>query len=155
MAYYLRRLNSAEYNYPIHDKEMLAIISCLREWEAELQLVAKSFSILSGHKNLSYFSVKRLLNERQLRYNDLLYKFNFVFKWRPGSSCERPYALSRRDQDKPKGLSDERNAGRVIKVLASAPTYLANLAKNSNETKTPESQTTVARIFDCDEMQSL
>ena len=29
IAYYSRRLNSAEVNYPRHDKEMLAVVSCL------------------------------------------------------------------------------------------------------------------------------
>lgn len=152
VAYYSRRLNSAEFNYPIHDKEMLAIISCLREWEAELQSVAKPFSILSDHKNLSYFSVKRLLNERQVRYNDLLHKFNFVFKWRPGNACERPDALSRRDQDKPIGLSDERNAGRIIKILTSVPANPTSLEEIDNH---PQTQTSTARIFESDEMQNL
>ena len=64
VAYYSRRLNSAEVNYPIHDKEMLSIISCLDEWQAELQSVAKPFRILTDHRNLSYFTTKRLLNER-------------------------------------------------------------------------------------------
>lgn len=31
-AYFSKRLNSAEKNYPIHDEEMLAIISCLQDW---------------------------------------------------------------------------------------------------------------------------
>lgn len=97
VAYYSRRLNSAEVNYPIHDKEMLAIVSCLKEWQAELQSVSKPFTIYTDHKNLSYFTTKRLLNERQVRYNDLIHRFNFELKWRPGNACERPDALSRRD----------------------------------------------------------
>ena len=67
VAYYSRRLNSAEVNYPIHDKEMLAIVSCLQEWKAELLSVENPFTILTDHKNLGYFSTKRLLNELQVR----------------------------------------------------------------------------------------
>ena len=63
VAYFSRRLNSAEINYPIHDKEMLAIISCLQEWQAELKSVARPFKILTDHKNLNYFTTKRLLTE--------------------------------------------------------------------------------------------
>ena len=106
MAYYSRRLNCAKVNYPIHDKEILSIISSLDEWQAELQSVAKPFRILTDHKNLSYFTTKPLLNERQVRYNDFLQRFNFVLTWRPGSACERPDALSRRDQDKPSVVND-------------------------------------------------
>ena len=36
-AFHSRRLSLAEYNYPIHDKEMLAIMSCLEAWSAELR----------------------------------------------------------------------------------------------------------------------
>ena len=76
VAYHSQKLNSAEVNYPIHDKEMLAIVECLKEWQAELKSVAKPFKIVTDHKNLSYFSTKRLLNERQVRYNDTLQQFN-------------------------------------------------------------------------------
>lgn len=59
IAYYSRRLNGAEVNYPIHDKEMLSIVSCLREWHPELMSVSRPFTIITDHKNLSYFTSKR------------------------------------------------------------------------------------------------
>ncbi|KAI0994080.1 hypothetical protein K3495_g14103 [Podosphaera aphanis] len=102
---------------------MQAIVSCLNEWKAELLSVAKPFTVLSDHKNLNYFTSKRPLNERQMRYNDILQQFRFVLKWRPGNTCERPDALSRRDQDRPVGLSDERNAGRVLQLLPNVSLY--------------------------------
>lgn len=73
VVYYSRRLISVEFNYLIHNKEMLAIISCLRQWEAKLQSTAKPFSILSYHKNLSFFFVKRSPNEQEISYNELLH----------------------------------------------------------------------------------
>ena len=36
VAYFSKKLNPDESNYPIHDKEMLAIIRCIREWCTEL-----------------------------------------------------------------------------------------------------------------------
>ena len=36
VAYFSKKLNPAESNYSIHDKEMLAIIRCIREWRTEL-----------------------------------------------------------------------------------------------------------------------
>lgn len=155
VAYYSRRLTSAEFNYPIHDKEMLAIVSCLREWQAELQSVAKPFTILSDHKNLSYFSTKRLLNERQVRYNDLLYQFKFVFKWRPGDVSERPDALSRRDQDKPRDLTDERNAGRVIKLLPAKLIEATESTTNNRESNTENNQIINTKVFEDNELQIL
>lgn len=100
-----------------YGKEMLAIISYLNEWQAELKSTFKSFTIMTDHRNLSYFASKKLLNERQVRYNDVLQQFIFEIKWRSGDSCERPDVLSRLDQDKPKGMDDERNAGRLMQLL--------------------------------------
>jgi len=36
-VYYSKKNASAECNYKIYDKEMLIIIQCLKEWDAELK----------------------------------------------------------------------------------------------------------------------
>jgi len=36
VAFFSKRNAPAEYNYEIHDKELLAIVKCLREWDAML-----------------------------------------------------------------------------------------------------------------------
>ena len=64
-AYFSRKNLPAECNYDIHDKELLAVIRCLEEWDAELRSV-KSFTILTDHKNLEYFMKVRRLNEQQM-----------------------------------------------------------------------------------------
>ncbi len=38
-VYYLKKNTSAECNYEIYNKEMLIIIQCLKEWDAELRSV--------------------------------------------------------------------------------------------------------------------
>ncbi|KAI1004417.1 hypothetical protein K3495_g3795 [Podosphaera aphanis] len=170
VAYFSKRLSSAKVNYPIHDKEMHAIVSCLQEWRPELLSVSKPFTILIGHKNLSFFSTKRLLNERQVRYNDVLHRFNFKLEWRPGSTCERPDALSRRDQDKPTGLDDERNSERIMQLLPEgsphpSKTRTPNLSSsflNGSNNAADEDRLTSGqdpaintRLFDDDEMHTL
>lgn len=151
VAYFSRRLSGAEFNYPIHDKEMLAIVSCLKEWQPELTSVSKPFKILTDHRNLGYFATKKLLNERQARYNDVLQQFNFDIEWRAGVACARPDALSRREEDKPKGLNDERNAGRTLQLLPSVP--LCHI--NTSVQNTDSEPSIHARVFDDDEMQLL
>ena len=37
VAFFSKKHVPAKYNYPIYDKELLAIIRCLEEWEAELK----------------------------------------------------------------------------------------------------------------------
>lgn len=36
VAYFSKKHSSAESNYPIHDKEMLAVVRCIREWRTSL-----------------------------------------------------------------------------------------------------------------------
>lgn len=155
VAYFSQRLNSAEANYPIHDKEMHAIVTCLKEWQAELKSVSKPFRIITDHKNLSFFATKRLLSERQVRYNDILQQFNFVLEWRSGNTCERPDALSRRDQDIPIGIDDERKAGRVLQLLPPISLSHANtLTQNSIPAGSRDTAADI-RLFEDDEIQSL
>lgn len=134
---------------------MLSIISCLQEWRAELLSVAISFTILTDHKNLSFSTSKRLLNERQVRYYSTLRQFNFAIKWRPGTTSDRLDALSRRDQDKPTGIDDERTAGRIIQLLPSieaSPITMQKSHKNNDDNEDPAAG---AILFENDELQIL
>ncbi|KAF7574116.1 hypothetical protein PtrM4_057390 [Pyrenophora tritici-repentis] len=65
VAYYSKKHSATEANYPIHDKELLAIVRCLEAWAPELHMV-KKFTVLTDHKNLQYFYRERQLSERQV-----------------------------------------------------------------------------------------
>lgn len=105
-AYFSRKNSPAECNYQIHDKELLAIINALKEWESEL-IAVPNFQILTDHRNLRYFTTIKRLNERQMRWADILSRYDFTLHYRPGKLASRPDALSRRDQDTPQA-GDER-----------------------------------------------
>ena len=66
VSFYSKLLNAVKRNYEIHDKELLAVVRCLEEWDAELRSV-KSFRVITDHKNLEYFIKPKLLSERQVR----------------------------------------------------------------------------------------
>ena len=68
VAYFSKKNLPAEYNYPVHGKELLEILRCLDEWDAELRGVKDSFQILSDHRNLEHFMKARLLNVQQMRW---------------------------------------------------------------------------------------
>ena len=106
-AYYSRKLNPAECNYEIHDKELLAIIDCMKQWEAELISLKAPFTVVTDHNNLRYFTKIQRLSERQMRWQIFLSRFNFELVYRPGSQAFRPDALSRRPQDMPKDRNDD------------------------------------------------
>ena len=65
MAFILKSLSDMEYNYEIHNKEMLAIIRCLEEWRHFLEGAVIKFEIWTDHKNLEYFMKTQKLNWRQ------------------------------------------------------------------------------------------
>ena len=96
VAYYSKKMNAHEANYEIHDKELLAVINCLKEWDAELRSVEK-FTVVTDHKNLEYFMKPRQLNDRQMRWSLILGKYQMVIAYRPGKLNERADALSRRE----------------------------------------------------------
>ena len=55
----------AEMNYPIYDKELLAVVRVLVYWRSELIGLEMPFSVITDYEALKYFSTKRLLNVRQ------------------------------------------------------------------------------------------
>ncbi len=50
-----KSFSDTEWNYQIHDKEMLAIMHALEEWRHFLEGSNQKFKIHTDHKNLSYF----------------------------------------------------------------------------------------------------
>src|SRR5271163_2167307 len=132
-AYFSKKNSPAECNYEIHDKELLAIIRCLEEWDAELRSV-KDFTILTDHKNLEHFMKTRRLTERQVRWSLILSRYKFKLAFRPGKLAGKPDALSRREQDVPKDASDERLQHRVTQLLK--PEVLPMITKEGKEAPT-------------------
>ena len=116
VAFFSQRLNSAECNYPIHDKELLAIIKCLKAWRGELRSCER-FTILSDHHSLKFFMTKRELSERQARWSTLLSEYNFDLVYRPGREAVAPDALSRREQDQGTPGDNPRIEGRYLQLL--------------------------------------
>lgn len=117
IAYHSQKHSPAEANYDIHDKELVAIIKCMRAWDSELRSVTDPFVIRTDHSNLSYFLAKRHLSERQVRWLEFMDRFRFKIKFRPGRFAGLPDALSRRDQDMPADDQDARVRGRHRQLL--------------------------------------
>ena len=127
VAYYSRKFTPAEINYPVHDKEMLAIHSCLREWRP--QLMGNQFTVHTDHRNLVYFQKLQTLVERQRRWAYELSEFNFQLIHKPGITQIQSDALSRRPQDAPDNMNDERLLTRQHQLLqAKGDTFIVAAA---------------------------
>ncbi|KJZ68956.1 hypothetical protein HIM_11653 [Hirsutella minnesotensis 3608] len=113
---------------------------CLDNWSAELRSCG-SFTILTDHRNLEYFMTRQKLTERQSRWAAELSQFDFKLEYRPGCQAAVPDALSRREQDKPQGIDDEREQGRMIQLIPDdaipATTRARINATSSNSSEPP------------------
>jgi hypothetical protein len=56
-----------ELNYDIYDKELLAIVTVLKEWKMFLQGTTEPFIVKTDYKNLMGFLTTKELNRRQVR----------------------------------------------------------------------------------------
>jgi len=108
IAFYSKSLFSVEWNYEIHDKEMLAIIRVLKEWRHFLEGATHPVEIWTDHKNLEYFMTAKKLNCCQARWSLHLARFDFLLHHHPGHTMGKLDALSRR-ADHGNGASDNEN----------------------------------------------
>ena len=63
-----KTFSPTERNYEIYDQELLAIIWALEEWHHYIQGSPHTTTILSDHKNLTYYREAQKLNQRQARW---------------------------------------------------------------------------------------
>jgi hypothetical protein len=57
VTYNSYQLNDAEKNYPIHEKELLAIIKALKKWRS--YLLGAHFEVFTDHQTLEYFQSQK------------------------------------------------------------------------------------------------
>ncbi|GJP55984.1 hypothetical protein CLOM_g15021, partial [Closterium sp. NIES-68] len=77
IAYESRKMQSAERNYPVYDKEMLAIVHAFKIWRC--YLTGADVTVRTDHKSLQYLRAQPNLNPRQIRWLDYL-DSNFTYK---------------------------------------------------------------------------
>ena len=84
VAFYSRKLSPAGLNYEIHDKELLAIVECFKQWRVYLEGSKYQVKVYTDHKNLTYFASIQTLNRRQVRWSKELSRYNFLITYRKG-----------------------------------------------------------------------
>ncbi|CAI7793981.1 unnamed protein product [Closterium sp. NIES-53] len=85
IAYESRKMQPPERNYPVHDKEMLAIVHAFRVWRC--YLTGADVTIRTDHKSLQYLRSQPTLNPRQIRWLDYLESnFNYTVTYNKGAN---------------------------------------------------------------------
>ncbi|GJP48735.1 hypothetical protein CLOM_g8010 [Closterium sp. NIES-68] len=77
IAYESRKLNPAKRNYPVHDKDLLAIVHAFKVWRC--YLTGADVTVRTNHKSLKFIRAKPTLNSRQIRWLDYL-ESNFHYR---------------------------------------------------------------------------
>ena len=80
----------------------MAIVRCFKEWCPELEGARHPIQVLSDHRNLKYLMTTKLLNRRQTRCAEFLFRIDFKITSQPGKAGGKPDALTRRTEDLPR-----------------------------------------------------
>jgi hypothetical protein len=89
-------LNKTERKWPTHEKEMWAVIHCLKTWGHYIG--SKDVVVWTDNVTLKYFATQPKLSSKQMRWQDTLALFNVDIRHKPGKENVVPNALSWKHQ---------------------------------------------------------
>ena len=88
-----KTLKGAELNYPVHEKELLAVIRAIHKWKVDL--IGSPFFVYTDHKTLLNFHTQRDLSHRQARWMEELAIYDCKFVYVKGECNSVADSLSR------------------------------------------------------------
>jgi RNase H-like domain found in reverse transcriptase/Integrase zinc binding domain len=92
IAFDSMQLKAAEKNYPVHEKELLAIIHVLKKWCSNL--LGSQFTVYMDHQTLQNFNKQHDLSRRQLRWQEFLSQYDMTIIYLLGDDNTVTDALS-------------------------------------------------------------
>ncbi|GKD28386.1 reverse transcriptase [Tanacetum coccineum] len=84
IAFESRKLNETERKYTMQEKEMTAVVYCLRIWRH--YLLGFRFVIKTDNIATSYFQTQKKLSPKQARWQDFLAEFDYQLEYKPGKA---------------------------------------------------------------------
>jgi hypothetical protein len=94
VAFFSKKLRGIPLNYPVHDKELMAIVKAFKDWRLYLSETTHVVKVYIDHKNLTYFTTTQVLNGRQVRWAESLADYNFHICYKKGSENTRADVLN-------------------------------------------------------------
>ena len=95
VAYDGRKLSPAEVNYPVHEKELLAVKNALQIWRIYIDN-GHTTIIYTDHESLKYLATMRNPTKRLARWIEEFGEYNVDLRYRRGRDQVVPDAISRR-----------------------------------------------------------
>ncbi|KAE8960369.1 hypothetical protein PF007_g22227 [Phytophthora fragariae] len=97
-------MKPAEKNYPVHDKELLAMRYALIKFRVYL-LGEQTFAVYTDHASLRTAMKSPHISQRMARWLSFFAEYNFVVHYKPGKNNILADALSRRPDYDPRRLT--------------------------------------------------
>ena len=94
ISFISKTFSPAEQNYEIYNRELLAIIQVLEEWQHYIQGSPHTRIVLSDYKNLTYYQEAKKLNQQQAHWSLYLSKYDVKLVHTPGNKMVQSDALS-------------------------------------------------------------
>src|SRR5712691_6795126 len=95
VGFHSQKFTNTEQNYPIYDREFLAIMRGLRNWSHLLKGTEIPVLVYTDHANLRYYRDPRKIGQRVAGYLPEREQYNILLEYKPGAT-NRADALSRR-----------------------------------------------------------
>lgn len=114
VAFLSRKFNPAEKNYPVGDKELLAIFFALLTWRCYLEGAKGGFTVNTDHLNHTWFKDKKNVSRRQAKW----------LLWLEANYCTLPTVYKKGADNISDPLS--RRPDLVLTALLSAPQLAAD-----------------------------
>lgn len=117
------QLSPAEVNYPVHERELLAVVRALDKWCVDL--LGIPFTVYTDHRTLENFIQQKNLSWRQARWQEFLGQYDFRICYLPGEENSVADALSRVQPKSAVPLPAQAAVGSLC--IASHPSWLQRI----------------------------
>ena len=96
IAYESKKLDGCQRRWPTHEKELFAVVHCLKTWQHYLGL--HKTKVYMDNVSLKYFETQVQVSAKKLRWHDTLVFMNMDLIHKPGRDNVVPNALNRREE---------------------------------------------------------
>jgi hypothetical protein len=96
VAFESKKLTGSQLRWPTHEKELFAIVHCLKTWRHYLG--SMETKVFTDNISIKYLDTKAQASQKELRWYDVIVGSNVVLIHKPGRNNVVPDALSRKEE---------------------------------------------------------